>query len=317
MLRFPPVAKFLAGFASYFRLLVYAEPKAIDLVLLAGGTIAAIGSGVPFPLIGVVFGQMLDNLNSSTCASAESAASYDAEINSKILLIVYLAIAQFVFIYFYILCWNLFGDRLAHRLRAKYFRSLLQQEVSFFDKLPAGDVSSRLTNDIDSIKDGTSQKVGVVVGVLSMFVTAYIVAFVKFAKLAGILVSLLPAFMAMGLVGGHYIGKYAELVSKQMAAAASVASETLSNIMVVHAFRANDRLEKRFFDKLVLARSAGIKKAIAVAIQTGTLYLLAFSANALAYWQGSWAIADVVSGRLEGMSVGSAYTIIFVIVDGA
>jgi ATP-binding cassette, subfamily B (MDR/TAP), member 1 len=285
-------------------------------VLLGGGIIASIGSGIPFPLIGLVFGQMLDNLNSATCSSGEEAASYDDEINHKILYIVYLAIAQFVFIYFYILCWNLFGDRLAHRLRAKYFGSLLQQEVSFFDKLPAGDVSSRLTTDIDTIKDGTSQKVGIVVGVVSLFITAYIIAFIKYAKLAGIMVSCLPAFMLMACIGGHYVKKYAQRVSKSMAAAASVASETLTNIVVVQAFRANDRLENRYHEKLVAAQNEGIKKSIAAAIQTGMLYLLSFSANGLAYWQGSKAIADVVSGRLQGMTVGTTYTIIFIVVDG-
>ncbi|KAK9413563.1 putative ABC multidrug transporter [Seiridium unicorne] len=309
---------FFTGFFNYFRLLFYAEPKIVDVLLLFVGIFSAIAAGVPFPLIGIVFGQLLDNLNSATCAagSVSDPEEYQSSVNSKVLLVVYLAIAQFGCIYLYILSWNLFGNRLAHRLRAKYFRSLLRQEVSYFDKLPAGDVSSRLTSDINTIQQGTSEKVGVVLGVLSMFVTAYIVAFIKYAKLAGILVSLLPAFMVMGVMGGHFIGKYSALVSKHMAAAASVAQESLANIMVVQAFRANTRLEERFTNKLALARSAGIKKAIAVSLQSGMLYFLGYSANGLAYWQGSRAIADVVSGQLQGMSVGTTYTIIFVIVDG-
>jgi ATP-binding cassette, subfamily B (MDR/TAP), member 1 len=310
--------KSLGGFFDYFRLLLYAEPKIVDVLLLLVGILSSIAAGVPFPLIGVVFGQLLDNLNSATCAAENSSDSeqYQSSVNSKVLLVVYLAIAQFVAIYLYIVSWNLFGNRLAHRLRAKYFRSLLKQEVSYFDKRPAGDVSSRLTSDINTIQQGTSEKVGVVLGVLSMFVTAYIVAFIKYAKLAGILVSLLPAFMLMGVLGGHFVGKYSNLVSKHMAAAASVAQESLSNIMVVQAFRANNRLEARFNEKLALVQRDGVKKAIAISVQSGLLYFLGYSANGLAYWQGSKAIADVVSGELQGMSVGTTYTIIFVIVDG-
>lgn len=308
----------MSGFSNYFRLLFFAEPTIVDILLLLVGVLSSIAAGVPFPLIGIVFGQLLDNLNSATCASDASAstANYQSSVNSKVLLVVYLAIAQFVAIYLYIVSWNLFGNRLAHRLRAKYFRSLLRQEVSYFEKMPAGDVSSRLTADINTIQQGTSEKVGVVLGVLSMFTTAYIVAFVKYAKLAGILVSLLPAFMVMGVLGGHFVAKYSALVSEHMAAAASVAQETLGNIMVVQAFRANGRLEARFTKKLDLARRDGIKKAIATSIQSGMLYFLGYSANGLAYWQGSRAIADVVSGELQGMSVGTTYTIIFVIVDG-
>lgn len=274
---------------------------------------------MPFPLIGIIFGQLLDNLNSATCAAGDAAtdaAQYQAAVNDKVLKVFYLALAQFVLIYIYIVSWNLFGDRLAHRLRAKYFRSLLKQEVSFFDKLPAGEVSSRLSGDIAIIKGGTSEKVGLVLGVFSMFVTAYIVAFIKYAKLAGILVSLLPAFLLMGILGGHYVGKFSGLVSGHIAAASSIALEGLSNVTIVQAFRANDRLEKKFTEKLTDARRDGIKKAMATAMQSGMLYFLAYSANGLAYWQGSRAIADAVGGHTTGMSVGTIYTIIFILVDG-
>lgn len=226
------------------------------------------------------------------------------------------ALAQFALIYIYIVCFNLFGERLAHRLRERYFRSLLRQEVSFFDKMPAGEVSSRLSADINIIKSGTSEKVGVYLGSYSMFITSYIVAFVKDAKLAGILVSLVPAFMMMSLIGGHFIGKYSTLASGHIASASSIALESLSNVMVVHAFRANDRLEDRFSKKLLAAKNDGVKKAVATALQSGLLYFIAFSASGLAYWQGSRTIADVVGGRAEGVTIGTTYTIIFLLVDG-
>ncbi|KAK8076683.1 ABC multidrug transporter SitT [Apiospora phragmitis] len=317
----PPskLSRVFRHFFRYFRLLGYAEPSLVDIGLLIAGTLSSIAAGVPFPLIGIIFGQLLDNLNSATCAAGDSAtdaAQYQASVNDKVLTVFYLALAQFALIYIYIVSWNLFGDRLAHRLRAKYFRSLLRQEVSFFDKLPAGEVSSRLSGDISIIKAGTSEKVGLVLGVFSMFVTAYIVAFIKYARLAGILVSLLPAFLLMGILGGHYVGKFSGLVSGHIAAASSVALESLSNVTVVQAFRANGRLEKKFTEKLTDARRDGIKKAVATAIQSGMLYFLAYSANGLAYWQGSRAIADVVGGHTTGMSVGTTYTIIFILVDG-
>ncbi|KAI0004744.1 putative ABC multidrug transporter [Xylariaceae sp. FL0662B] len=321
-----PIAKarskasnFVRGLFRYFRLLTYADPGKIDIALIVVGTIAAIAAGIPFPLLGILFGQLVDELNSATCAAGSSASPehYQAAVNSKVLLVMACALAQFALIYIYIVSWNLFGDRLAHRLRERYFRSLLRQEVSFFDKLPAGEVSSRLSGDINIIKGGTSEKVGVYLGSVSMFVTSYIVAFIKNARLAGILVSLVPAFMIMSMVGGHFIGKFSSLASQHVAAASSVALESLSNVVVVHAFRANDRLEHKFSAKLVDARKDGIKKAIATAVQSGLLYFIAFSASGLAYWQGSRTIADVVAGRTEGVTIGTTYTIIFLLVDAS
>ncbi|KAI0532926.1 multidrug/pheromone exporter, ABC superfamily [Xylaria digitata] len=306
----------------YFYLLNYAEPTALDYALLIIGAISSIGAGIPFPILGILFGQLVDDLNGATCAAdgatgSQSAEEYQAAINQKVVLVVATALAQFALIYIYGVCWNLFGERLAHRLREKYFKSLLRQEVSFFDKLPAGEVSSRLSADITTIKNGTSEKAGVYLGVLSLFITSYIIAFIKGPKLAGILVSLVPAFLIMTFGGGHYVGKYATSASEHIASASSIALESLSNVMVVHAFGANDRLEAKFADKLNSAKKEGIKKVVAVAIQSGLLYFIAFAACGLAYWQGSITIADVVAGRIEGTSVGSIYTIIFILVDAS
>lgn len=289
--------------------------------MLVIGTITSIGAGIPFPILGILFGELVDELNGATCAAegttgSESSEDYLAAINQKILLVVAAALAQFALIYIYGVCWNLFGERLSHRLREKYLRSLLRQEVSFFDGLPAGEVSSRLSADINIIKDGTSEKVGVYLGVLSLFIASYIIAFIKGPKLAGILVPLVPAFLIMTFGGGHYVGKYATLASEHIASASSIALESLSNVMVVQAFRANDKLEAKFAAELSLAKKENTKKAIAVAIQSGLLYFIAFAACGLAYWQGSIAIADVVAGRTTGTSVGSIYTIIFILVDG-
>ncbi|KAI0594841.1 putative ABC multidrug transporter [Biscogniauxia sp. FL1348] len=315
------ISNSLGSIFSYFHLLTYGEPTKVDIALLVVGTICAIGAGIPFPLLGVLFGELVDDLNSASCTAgatgSQSPEEYQASVNEKVLLVMAAALAQFALLLINTTCWNLFGERHAHRVRERYFRSLLRQEVSFFDKLPAGEVSSRLSADIETIKSGTTQKVGTYIGVVALFITSYIIAFIKGARLAGILVCLVPACFFMSLVGGHYVGKFANLASEHVANASSIALESLSNVMVVHAFRANDRLETKFASKLTAAKKAGVKKAVVTALQAGLLYFLAFAASGLSYWQGSKAIADVIAGRSHGTTVGSIYTIIFLLVDAS
>ncbi|KPI42307.1 Leptomycin B resistance protein pmd1 [Cyphellophora attinorum] len=307
---------FFRRLTSYARLLVYANPSKLDYALLVVGTIASIAAGVPFPVLGILFGELIDDINSATCAVDPSGSpSYQNAVNDKVLTVTYIGLGQLCFIYTYILCWNLSGERLAQRLRETYFLSLLRQEPSFFDDLPSGEVSSRLNNEITTIQDGTSQKVGIVLQALSFFVTAYVIAFIKDAKLGGMLVSLVPAFMAMTLIGSYYIGKYSGAASKFVAASASIASEALSNILVVHAFNANTKLEARFSQKLIGAKESGVKKAVATSIQSGVLYFVAYAANALAFWQGSRTIAAAVANGNSGATVGTTYTVIFILID--
>jgi ABC-type multidrug transport system fused ATPase/permease subunit len=112
--------------------------------------------------VGIVFGQLVDNFNDATCNTepANGASGAQSSINSKILLMVYIAIAMLVLIYTHIVCWNLISQRLAQRIRERYLKSLLKQDIAFFDELQAGEVSSRLNGDIQAIETGTSEKVG-------------------------------------------------------------------------------------------------------------------------------------------------------------
>lgn len=315
--------KLFNGLAGFPRLLLAGNPSKVDLAILITGIISAIASGVPFPIIGVIFGQLLNDFNSVVCdesdtsSSSGSDADYQDSINSKILLIFYLAIAQFFLIYGHLLCWSLYGSRLAQRLRETYLQSLLRQEPSHFDELPPGEVASRLSNDISNIRSGTSEKVGICLSSVSFFVTAYIVAFIKDWKLAAILISLVPAYFLMSLVGSHYIEKYAGLMSDYVATASSIASEALSNVVVVQAFGANKRLEDKFAGALKASEKEGLKKATAVGIQSGCLYFIAYSANGLAFWQGAQQVADNVSGESNGVTVGATFTVVFILIEGS
>lgn len=296
-----------------------AGPSKLDLLLLSTGLIAAIGSGVPFPLIGILFGQVIDDLNSSTCdtpSQSGDGASYQRDVNQKVLLVVYLAIAQFAMVYLHMACWSLAGARLAQRVRDRYLQNLLRQEVSFFDNLPAGEVSFRLSGDIQTVRAGTSEKVGICISSVSFFITAYVVAFLKEPKLAGMLVSLVPAYFLMSFVGSFFIEKYSARLSEYAAASSTLALEALSNIPIVHTFNALPRLELRFESDVHRARVDGIKKAFATGVQSGFMYFIAYAANSLAFWQGSRTIADTVEESMGNASVGRTYTVIFILVDG-
>ncbi|OIW34796.1 ABC multidrug transporter SidT [Coniochaeta ligniaria NRRL 30616] len=307
-----------SNLASFPRLLVAGSPSRLDLLTLTSGLVCSIAAGIPFPLIGIFFGQLLNDFNAVSCDehdTSSSDADYQSDINGKILMIVYLAIAQFVLIYAHLVCWSLYGARLAQRLRERYLESLLRQDPSYFDKLTPGEVASRLSADIQTIRSGTSEKVGICLSSLSFFVTAYIVAFIKDYKLAAMLISLIPAYMLMSFLGSHYIEKYTGLMSDYAATAASIASEALSNLTVVQAFGANKRLEVKFSKNLKVSEQEGLKKAAAIGVQSGVLYFVAYSANGLAFWQGSKSIANAVSQGTGGATVGATFTVIFILIE--
>lgn len=302
---------------GYWHLLFRTTPSRIDFLLLVTGTLAAIAAGVPFPLLGILFGQLVDDFNSTSCNDSPNTdrSSLQSSITTKVLLMVYIALANFVAIYVHTSCWSLFGERLIGRLRRQYFKSLLRQEMAFFDNLPAGEVPTRLTSDMEIVRAGTSEKVGIFISSFSYFVGAYIVAFLQVPKLAGMLTFMIPAFGLMAVVGSHYIGRYTGRTSHHLAAAASVVAQSLSNVTLIYALGANQRLEIKLVSILTKAQRAASKRSVAAATQFGFMFLVAYSANALAFWQGSKEIARAADG-LSNVTAGSVYTVIFVLLDG-
>ncbi|KAJ5333433.1 ABC transporter integral membrane type 1 [Penicillium brevicompactum] len=299
-------------FFSFARLLFSLNYTKVDIALIIVGTFFAIAAGVPEPLLGIVLGQLINELNEVSC----SASVYDpSSVRTKVLYLIYITIFNFASIYIYASCWALVSERIARRYRKAYFRSVIRQEAAFHDKLPSGQVISRLVSDVETLQSGTSEKVGIYLATLSYFVTAYVVAFIKVPIIAGILIAAIPCFFAMALVGGHLAARYGARVTKHVDLATSIASSSLSHLKIVHAFNAQKRLEDLFSGHLIQSRKDAIKKAAVHAAQMGTLFFIVYSSNALAYWKGAHLIADSVDGLSSGVSVGAVYTVIFILID--
>ncbi|CRL21768.1 Cyclic peptide transporter [Penicillium camemberti] len=297
---------------SFIRLLFSLNYTGVDVALIIVGTFFAIAAGVPEPLLGIVLGQLINELNEVAC----SATVYDASsVRTKVLYLIYITIFNFASIYIYAACWALVSERIARRYRKAYFRSVIRQEATFHDSLPSGQVISRLVSDIETLQSGTSEKVGIYIATLSYFVTAYVVAFIKVPVIAGILIAVIPCFFAMALVGGRLASRYGTRVGKQVDLATSIASSSLSRLKIVHAFNAQKRLEDLFSSHLVQSRKDALKKAAVHATQMGTLFFIVYSSNALAYWKGAHLIADSVDGLNSGVSIGAVYTVIFILID--
>lgn len=271
--------------------------------------------------MGVIFGQLVDDFNSATCAAQDGPDQdpfrYQSAINDKVIKTVWIGAIALVLIYCHLTCWGVVSQRLARRMRNHYVASLLRQPPSFFDtRGSAGEVSSRLQSDIAAIQSGTSEKVGTIITTFSFIITVFVIAFSTQPSLAGILISVLPAFLISGFLSSAFIAKYSGKQNEASSHASSIASEALAHIPVVQAFGAANRLERMFTNFMAEAQGHAIKKAAVASVQTGMLYFIAYAANALAFWQGSIRIAGAIRSENGGASIGQIYAIVYLLIDG-
>ena len=67
------------------------------------------------------------------------------------------------------------GEHISAKIREHYLESCMKQNIGFFDKLGAGEVTTRITADTNLIQDGISEKVGLTVSALSTFLSAFVI----------------------------------------------------------------------------------------------------------------------------------------------
>lgn len=60
------MAGFIQKIGGYPRLLLAGDPTPRDIGTLLLGIVSSIAAGVPFPIIGILFGQLLDDFNAAT-----------------------------------------------------------------------------------------------------------------------------------------------------------------------------------------------------------------------------------------------------------
>ncbi|XP_004395960.1 PREDICTED: ATP-binding cassette sub-family B member 9 isoform X2 [Odobenus rosmarus divergens] len=175
--------------------------------------------------------------------------------------------------------------RLNIRLRNRLFRSLVSQEMSFFDENRTGDLISRLTSDTTMVSDLVSQNIniflrntvkvtGVVVFMFSLSWQLSLVTFMGF-----------PIIMMVSDIYGKYYKRLSKEVQNALARASSTAEETISAMKTVRSF-ANEEEEAGVYSrKLQQVYKLNRKEAAAY-----TYYV----------W-GSGSVGSVYSGLMQGV----------------
>lgn len=130
--------------------------------------------------------------------------------------------------------------RLNVRLRRLVFKALIDQDISFFDKIKTGEMISRLTADTTTMSDLISQNLN---GFLwNLFKTIGTLIFILKLSWQLSLTCFIgaPIVFAVGKLYGNYYKKLSNRVQKCMADANHVAEESLSTVRTVRSFANED-----------------------------------------------------------------------------
>ncbi|KAI9817283.1 MAG: GTPase-activating protein [Thelocarpon impressellum] len=281
-----------------------------DLLIIAISIFMAIAGGAVMPLMTIIFGQLVGVFQDFFNGNADR-DQFNRELGHFTLYFVYLAIGEFVTIYIATVGFIYAGEHMTRKLREQYLAAILRQNIAFFDKLGAGEITTRITADTNLVQDGISEKVGLTLTAVATFVTAFVIGFVKSWKLTLILTATVVAIVLVMGGGSSFIIKYNKFSLESYALGGTVAEEVVSSIRNATAFSTQEKLARQYDSYLTEAERWGTKTKIALSFMIGSMMGVIYLNYGLAFWQGS---RFLVSGDTD---VSSILTVLLAIIIGA
>ncbi|NXI87511.1 MDR1 protein, partial [Rhipidura dahli] len=281
----------------------------VDVLLMVVGLVAAAANGTGMPLMIIIFGEMTNSfvlsgvesngkklrLDFSThCSSCPSNPGVDIEGEMTKFAYYYVAIGFAVFILSIIQVWTFLvtATRQTARIRQKFFFAVLHQEMAWFDTTQIGTLNTRLTDDINTIREGIGDKISIFLQFFSTFVSGLIIGFIYGWKLTLVVLSVSPLLAASAAVWSTLL---ASLTAKELSAyakAGAVAEEILTAIRTVVAFNGQQKALEKYDANLEMAKRVGMKKSITTNTCLGLSQFFIFGSYALAFWYGTKLTAE-------------------------
>ncbi|XP_017067597.1 ATP-binding cassette sub-family B member 10, mitochondrial [Drosophila eugracilis] len=210
---------------------------------------------------------------------------------------------------------HLFGNaalRIVRNLRSRIYRSMLMQEVGWFDTKGSGELINRLSNDTymmgislsQNVSDGLRSVAMIGVGTGMMIYTS--------PQLAAMSALVVPAMAGMAIVYGRYVRRITRTELDKYAEIMKYAEERFGNVKTVKTFCREQQEGTAFDGKLNEALQIGYKETRARAIFFG---LTGFCGNfiiiSVLYYGGTLVLQDSLTiGALTAFMLYAGYVAI-------
>lgn len=138
------------------------------------------------------------------------------------------------------------ANKIVKRMRDDVFARLQRLPVSYFDRLPAGKIVSRVTNDTEAVRE-------LFVAVLANFFTGiiYIAAiltalFLLNVRLALIAVPIVPILVVWIALYRRYAGRYNKAIRSKISDINGMINESIQGMPIIKAFRRESSINREF-----------------------------------------------------------------------
>ena len=204
------------------------------------------------------------------------------------------------------------GERIIADLRRAVFAHVLSLSPEYFDSARTGEISSRLTNDTEQIRQVIGFGLSMFLRNGLMMTGALVMLFATSAKLAALIVLGVPATLIPILVVGRRVRRLSRDNQDRVADVSAHIDESLHEVRTVQAYGHEAHTRARFDAAAEAAYASGVHRIRVKAWLISLVMLIGFCAVGVILWVGGH---DVFEGRITGGQL-SAFVFYAVVVAG-
>ena len=206
------------------------------------------------------------------------------------------------------------GERVVADLRQAVFGHVLTLSPAFFDASRTGEISSRLTNDSEQLRQVIGFGFSMFLRNGLMMVGALAMLFATSAKLAALIVLGVPATVVPILLMGRHVRRLSRVNQDRVADVSAHIDESLHEIRTVQAYGHEARTREQFNAATEAAYAAGVLRIRVKAWLISLVMLIGFCAVGVILWIGGH---DVFAGRLTAGQLSAFVFYAAIVASGA
>ena len=280
----------------WIQFLTYIWPHIFALTV---AIVSALAVAILNTKIGISIGSLVNVVSSNLPAQSSLpnisnlSESFLQQIKKPSLDILKLYISHAAMTFSYIYSLSIVGERVASKLRSDLFSSILKQDIKFFDSHKSGEITSRLSADVQEFKSSFKTVVSQGLRCLTQTIGSALALYHISPQLSGIMMVVVPSVIFVGTAIGtyafsfflkitfdcHFLGsllrKLSKIAQAQTAKAMSVADEAISNVRTVRAFAMEDIEMEKYETEISKAQKYNELLGLGIGIfQSGTMLFL-------------------------------------------
>lgn len=245
----------------------------------------------------------------TSSAFGESLKNVHWSLNTLILLIFLQLSIQTVFSFLRVYLLTEVGEKSLADMRKDVYTKLLSQPMSFFSEKRVGELSSRISSDLSQIQDAVSFTFAELLrGIFTLIIGLGFIFWIS-AKLAFVMLSVVPVVAIVAVVFGMRIRKMARKAQDQLAESGTIVQETFQGIAIVKAFTSEAFEISRYVKSIYSVVNTAIANARYRGAFISFMIFSIFGAIAFVMWYGAGMIqtGELTTGLLTMFVIFSVF----------